>query len=378
MLGHVLSITTLSAIITPTLVMAQTYPPLTSHHYQYPNQIPYKVDTIASGRGPQFGYAICNSTTEGPKSDCQLAMLNSINDFCLWAPPDPNSTIGDEEAETVAWCSSPGHGTRIMPAGTLTGVQVLKAAPYILFAGTLNQVKINIQATDYGGEMDPHGADERGNPLGGLVYTNAFPSNHGNNNTFQQVIEWHNFMGSDVFCFKICDPSIPNSQVYCNNIYDETGCNFVAPAAYEAGVFEVCDSDPMDPVGIYTGSDGKTSTYTQPAVVTSLPAVKTPASSNCVTYTSSLIYAAEPAGGTTTTSGTTTGTGSSTISIPTGLKTTTSTNSGTTTTSISAASHTSTSNAAGPRVDIGVAVGFGPFVAVGASLLAGIGAVLVG
>lgn len=40
---------------------------------------PYKVDNDPSGRGPQFGYNRCNSTTEGPNSDCQLAMLNSID-----------------------------------------------------------------------------------------------------------------------------------------------------------------------------------------------------------------------------------------------------------------------------------------------------------
>ena len=32
---------------------------------------------------------------------------------------------------------------------------------------------------------------QRGNPLGGLVYSNGFNSNGGNNGSFQQVIEWH-------------------------------------------------------------------------------------------------------------------------------------------------------------------------------------------
>jgi hypothetical protein len=42
--------------------------------------------------------------------------------------------------------------------------------------------------------MDPHGADRRGNPLGGLIFSNAFASNGGNNNTYQQVIEWHKYV----------------------------------------------------------------------------------------------------------------------------------------------------------------------------------------
>ncbi len=83
-----------------------------------------------------------------------------VSDFCLWGSPKINSSVGDVEAETVAWCSKPGHGTRVMPAGTITGIQVLKAPAYILFAGTINQVNVDLAANDYGGEMDPHGADE--------------------------------------------------------------------------------------------------------------------------------------------------------------------------------------------------------------------------
>ncbi|KAG1719030.1 hypothetical protein EDB19DRAFT_1919451 [Suillus lakei] len=45
------------------------------------------------------------------------------------------------------------------------------------------------------------------NPLGGLMYSNAFPSNNGDNNTYQQVIDWTNFMGGNAFCITICDPA---------------------------------------------------------------------------------------------------------------------------------------------------------------------------
>lgn len=81
------------------------------------------------------------------------------SDFCLWAPPQPNSTIGDTEAIEVGWCSKTGWGTRLIPAGTLTGVQVLKTSKYIQFAGFINQVNLDMASDDYGGELDPHGAD---------------------------------------------------------------------------------------------------------------------------------------------------------------------------------------------------------------------------
>jgi len=251
----------------------------------------------------------------------------------------------------------------------------------------MNQVNINIPGDDDGGELDPHGADQRGNPLGGLVYTNGFPSNDGNNNTFQQVIEWHNFLGSEIFCFKICDPAIANSKEYCNNIFDRTGCDFVAPAAYPDNVFEVCDSDNMDPVGVYTGSDGKTSTYKQPAEgvdITSLPSVKTPASSNCVTYTSSDIYAAAAtvsATGSQTTGSSTTGSGSSTTGSSTQTGSVTKSTTTTITSSGSAKTTATTSSASSGAARVGAhvpGVEMGPMVAIAGAVMAGLGAVLVG
>lgn len=80
-------------------------------------------------------------------------------DFCLWAPPSPNSTIGDTEQEEVAWCTKPGHGTRLIPNGALQGVQYLVTSEYIQIAGFIDQTQVNMNADDYGGELDPHGAD---------------------------------------------------------------------------------------------------------------------------------------------------------------------------------------------------------------------------
>lgn len=59
----------------------------------------------------------------------------------------------------VAWCSKPGHGTRLIPAGALTGIQFLKTPDYIQLVGFLDQTLVGIAAGDFGGEMDPHGAD---------------------------------------------------------------------------------------------------------------------------------------------------------------------------------------------------------------------------
>lgn len=45
-----------------------------------------------------------------PKSICDP---HCEKDFCLWAPLDLDSTIGDTEAE-VTWCTETGHGTPLV------------------------------------------------------------------------------------------------------------------------------------------------------------------------------------------------------------------------------------------------------------------------
>jgi hypothetical protein len=91
----------------------------------------------------------------------------------------------------VAWCTKPGRGTRLIPNGALRGVQFMKTPDYVQVVGFVDQQKINIQTEDWGGEMDPHGADLRGNPMGGLFYSNAFGPSKDN---FVQVIEWHKYV----------------------------------------------------------------------------------------------------------------------------------------------------------------------------------------
>ncbi|CAE6488205.1 unnamed protein product [Rhizoctonia solani] len=288
----------------------EPFTPLAEKRFEY-TALPYKADTGTGERGTQFGYNICNSTTEGQNSLCQTSMINSIDDFCLWGPPEPNSLIGDTEGEAVAWCTKPGRGTRLIPAGALTGVQFMRTPSYVQVTGRIRQELINIEKNDSGGEMDPHGADRRGNPLGGLLFSNAFPSNNGNNNTYQQVVEWHNFMGEGLFCLKACDPTDPNDDRYCEHIYDRIGCWRNAPAAYVDGAFESCEGENQDFPGIYTDSAGVVQTYSQPpeslGPITTVPYdPKIPASSNCVTFQSAALYTGLPGAATPSSSAVTT------------------------------------------------------------------------
>ncbi|KAI0041304.1 hypothetical protein FA95DRAFT_1453946, partial [Auriscalpium vulgare] len=268
--------------------------PLASLHFNSPADLPYQVEPNPVLRGSQFGYNICNSTTQNQQSLCQTMYVNHLDDFCLWAPDKPNSTIADTEGEEVAWCTSNKYGTRQIPAGALQGVQLLTAPDYTLISGFIDQTQVNIQDGDEGGELDPHGQDLAGNPMGGIVFSNALS---GSNTTYLQVPEWNLFIGSGTFCLKICPDSGPakNSAGFCRNTLDRLGCFYNSPANPVKGTFEACDSANMDLPGVYV-VNGQTLTYTQPAEtvpIGALPYTPTvPASSNCTPFASTDLYAA--------------------------------------------------------------------------------------
>ncbi|KAJ6499719.1 hypothetical protein C8R47DRAFT_971354 [Mycena vitilis] len=268
--------------------------PLISKHFAYPTGIPDQADTDTElTRGVQTGYNKCNSTTEGPDSLCQTAFVNALDDFCFWAPPKPNSIIADSEGEEVAWCTKPGRGTRLIPPDALQGVQFMRTDGYLQVAGFIDQTKVNMMPDDSGGELDPHGADFRGNPLGGLVYSTAWSTS---NDSYTQVIEWHNFMGGGQFCFKVCDPSNEDAPRFCEHKYDRIGCEYNVPNNAQNGTFESCLGDVQDFPGIYT-SEGEVVTYQQPraslGVVDSMPyQPKVPQSSSCTQYSSAQLFSA--------------------------------------------------------------------------------------
>jgi hypothetical protein len=209
-------------------------------------------------------------TTANQASLCQNAYINSIDDFCLWAPPEPgpNSLIGNVEQIVVAWCMKPSYGTRLIPDGTIKGAQFVLTPDYVQVTGIGDLTKINIPAGDGGGELDPHGADGNGNPVGGLVFSSAFGQ-------LEEIHEWTNFVAANEFCFRACKPQ-SIAPTLCQHIYDQMGCMWNMPASYSSG-FEYCLGDSGEPMGVYG-----TSTFHQgdPATPAEHPA---PPSSSCTT-----------------------------------------------------------------------------------------------
>lgn len=116
---------------------------------------------------------------------CQNLYINSATDFCLWGAPGPQVTgVGTAEQNVVSYCTKSGRGTRLIPAGTLQSVHFLKTPHYVQVSGTGDFTKLLYSSDGGGGELDPHGPDELGNPHGGLVFSNTFGKG------LMQVHEW--------------------------------------------------------------------------------------------------------------------------------------------------------------------------------------------
>ncbi|KAF8180854.1 hypothetical protein BJ912DRAFT_814656, partial [Pholiota molesta] len=276
-------------------------PILSTLHFAF-TDLPFQVYPFPVLRGPQFGFNICNSTTLGNNSNCQTLIFNGPDDFCLWGSPEADGDIGDDEAKVVAYCTKPTHGTRVIPPGAITGLQWIKTSAYIQATGFIDNAALSLIETDTGGELDPHGADLQGNPLGGVVYSNGTADSDGT--TLTQVFNWNTFVGSGQFCFKACFNSI-TSPDYCENRFDLIGCAYNMPSAVQNGSFTSCEGELQDVVGVYT-TNGIVTTYSMPDPLVTPPPYqpRIPTSSNCQTFQSSDLFLAAP---TTSVSASTTG-----------------------------------------------------------------------
>lgn len=93
----------------------------------------------------------------------------------------------------MAWCNKDGYGTRTIPEGTFTGLHWVVTPDYVQLTGKGDFTKVNVKKGDEGGELDPHGYNTYGNPIGGLVFSGG-----------RQIHEWDSFISDTQFCFRAC------------------------------------------------------------------------------------------------------------------------------------------------------------------------------
>ncbi|KAF7325580.1 hypothetical protein MKEN_00407600 [Mycena kentingensis (nom. inval.)] len=197
-------------------------------------------------------------TTIDQNSMARLLSINSIDDWCIFAPPWP-ATIPDTEDIEVAWCIQPRNNARVIPDGTVHGVTFLRTPYYVQVMGFGDFTRINILPNDAGGELDPYGALELGNPKGGNVSTTQI------NGRDVPLQEWMMFINWEFFCLRVCTNSNATYSTarMCWHELDIMGCEFVMPGQYnfQGGIFESCDADSAYPPGVYPipNPDGSTS-----------------------------------------------------------------------------------------------------------------------
>ena len=73
----------------------------------------------------------------------------------------------------------------------------MKTDLYVQINGLWDGTRLNIPYGDSGGELDPHGAENVGNPIGGNVTSNV-----SGRDVFYE--EWMSFVSHDQFCMRIC------------------------------------------------------------------------------------------------------------------------------------------------------------------------------
>ncbi|KAI0783796.1 hypothetical protein C8Q75DRAFT_422333 [Abortiporus biennis] len=303
----------LSLVLTSLAVLAQgqTY----SATYT-PNNLPKQ-----SQEGQQ-GTNQCGTGSD-QNAMCQNLYINGVDDFCLYGPPKPGpgSDIGTTERYEVAWCMKSGYGTRLIPDGTIQGAHFVQTPDYVQITGTGDLTKLNVLKGDEGGELDPHGADGNGNPIGGLVFSSAFGGG------LVQLHEWTNFMSATEFCFRACKDG-PKAPGLCNHIYDVMGCDWNMPGNYAAGTFERCLADSSEPMGVYGGSTFQQGNGNTP------PAHPAPPSSSCTpvsTISNGLVVSSSAASSSATSSATPTPTPKPSNTTAAKAAATTTTHSGATT-----------------------------------------------
>ncbi|KAF8649508.1 hypothetical protein AX16_005760 [Volvariella volvacea WC 439] len=255
---------------------------------------------IATGtQGPTNPPAPTMGTPINQTSYARMLSINSIDDFCLFAPPTVMN-ISESESFEVAWCTKPRNNARVIPDGTFTGLSFLKTDFYIQIMGYGDFTRINIPFGDWGGELDPHGALGDGNPIGGNVTSNI-------SGVDVPYAEWMLYISYEQFCLRVCTNanSTFNAAQMCEHKLDVMGCQFVMPGNYNInGTFETCEAEVAYPPGWYpvntvegtpvfsafnqrfTGTNPDGEVYTVGDLVTPPAPYMTPSSSNCVTTSS--------------------------------------------------------------------------------------------
>lgn len=236
------------------MATAQSTPPKFQYGTPNPNMIGVK---SRNKNGPTNPAAPSLGTPINQTSEARLVSVNSVDDWCTFSSPD-GKLIADTESYTVAFCTKARNNARVIPDNTVTAAHFVKTPLYVQLMALGDFTRIGMQAGDEGGELDPHGATNMGNPIGGNVTSNV-----SGQDVFYE--EWMNYISSSQVCIRVCiaGSDVAPTPLECQHTLDEMGCNWVMPGDYSDNKFDSCEGDPAYPPGLYPQGNGQTSTFQQ-------------------------------------------------------------------------------------------------------------------
>lgn len=96
------------------------------------------IATFPNGRtNPPEPFLAAVGSLVNQTSDSRLVTLNSVDDFCLFGPPEPgpDSTISNIEATAVAYCTQARNGARLIPDGIIHSAHFIRTPMYVQIQG---------------------------------------------------------------------------------------------------------------------------------------------------------------------------------------------------------------------------------------------------
>ncbi|WVQ67136.1 uncharacterized protein L199_005331 [Kwoniella botswanensis] len=234
---------------------------LVNSQYIPPQALSYRrsyVNSTLAGRGDESNDKTKDNSDA--QSQSKELWLMSHEDFCVYGLSEENrgKMLSESVDNVISYCSKSGHGTRLIPDGTLKGVTYVRTPSWVQVSGSGDFSQIGISPDDSGAQFDSSSHNPQGSSL--ITSQGGDPAK-----------DWVTMISGQTFCVRACfgDPA------FCPTQYDSLGCYFLTSNGVGwHDVWQDCEGDEGDPPGLIDGQ-----TYTPgigPVPTQSIPAV-----SNC-------------------------------------------------------------------------------------------------
>ncbi|OCF61142.1 hypothetical protein L486_00786 [Kwoniella mangroviensis CBS 10435] len=240
---------------------------LVNSQYMPPQALSYRrtyVNSTLVGRGDESNDKTKDNSDAQSQSQSQSKELRLVSheDFCVYGLSEENKgkMLSESVDNVISYCSKSGHGTRLIPDGTLKGVTYVRTPSWVQVSGSGDFSQIGISSDDSGAQFDSSSHNPQGSSL--ITSQGGDPAK-----------DWVTMISGQTFCVRACfgDPA------FCPTQYDSLGCYFLTSNGVGwDDVWQDCEGDEGDPPGVidgqtYTPGNGPVPTQSIPAVTNCQP-----------------------------------------------------------------------------------------------------------